>query len=226
MAREHVILLSPEPPDETSRFPDFHNGMYIGGQIRLDAAARYMREHPEAEITLVGGYNRAGEGDVRQSRKVAAMAAFLVEHVVGIAPRMHLVPSLPCSNHNIVAALNDAAVRGDETTRIGVLTNTYHMPRTLWFADQAARTVRPGVTVDFYPLEAEAIVGRSIDEIIVGHEAEYSARLASEERGRELAETGAYADSCLTTRLGGLMPVIREHASVLLTPTERQKLGL
>lgn len=224
MPVERIIVLAASAIGSDGKFVDFKDGMYLGGQIRLEAAAQVASDRPDAELTLVGGYNKTIEGNSQFSNRVRDMHSFIASR----CPGAKLVPvySLPCTYHNFVAVFNSWASGNIEADKVGILTNTYHMKRASAVATRAAAHFKQYAHLQFIPLSAEGILERSIESIIREREEQYAARLESERHGLEQLSTGTYEDSCLTKNLESLRPVLARHSATLLSSSELVRLNL
>jgi hypothetical protein len=215
---EHVVVLAPGAIETNGLFADVQDDTYLGGQVRLEAAAELARSDLSVELTLVGGYNKIGEGDPNTSRKVTDMARFILGH----APEAQVdsVFSLPCTRHNFIAILNKWAQSDMKVEEIGILTNDYHLPRALELAERAAFDTEDYGSVRFTPVSAEDLLGLTGEQHYGQSQGAYLARLASEARGLAELHSGQYVDSCLTENLEQLRFVLAEHAFSLLAADE------
>jgi hypothetical protein len=224
MYSEKIVVLSSSPLQENGQFANFENGLYLGGQVRMEAAAYLAERAVETEFILVGGYNKEGQGDPTTSDKVNDMAAFLMNK----APDANIrsIYSLPCTHHNFVAVFRDCLRRDAQGGDLGILTNEYHMPRALEFARQAAGAFNLQDRLRFVPVPAETVLGTTIESIVGDRLDEYTARVESEQRGLRQLQEGSYEDSCLTKNLDRLQYVIHHHADEVLTDAERRFVGI
>ncbi len=183
---ERVVVLAPGSIGPDDRFANFQDDIYVGGQVRMEAAAQVLKSNPGIEMTLVGGYNRARD-----------MGRFLLARVPDA--NLRFVSSLPCTRHNFEAVLADWEFDNVEigAGEVGILTNAYHSKRAEIFARLAIESIQRYQHVRFVPMIAEDILGLSIDSIVEDSEDAYAARLASEYCGVEQIRAGTYIDSCL-----------------------------
>ncbi len=79
--------------------------------------------------------------------------------------------------------------------------------------------------MQFEPLAAEDILGKSIKTIIGVRKEEYTTRLNHEVEGLQKIRAGTYKDYCLTRDFEQIEPIIYEHAISLLTKDELAQLG-
>lgn len=195
MPIDKIIVLAAESFESDSQFANFHDGMYLGGQVRFEAAAKIATEFPSVEMVLVGGYNRPGQGDSSISDKVDAMMRFIGER----APQAWLSPvySLPCTYHNFVAVFDSWQRQTEEISRVGILSNSFHLPRAQAWAERVAKAAYPDRSVTFVLMSAEEILEVDIKSIVGNRQDEYAARLSSEARGLRQIREGTYQDSCL-----------------------------
>jgi hypothetical protein len=213
-----VIVLSSGLLQADGSFPNFRDGMYLGGQIRMAAAVRLVQKHPNTEIILVGGYDKTKRGDTWISQQVIDMANFLKQLIPTI--KLTIVQTLPCTFHNFVGFINYMQARGIHQEEVDLLTNAYHLPRAQAFANQAAIQLCPEQPIRFNPLAAETILGKSIPSIVGDRMREYETRVTRERQGLDQLKAGAYQESCLGQNLQLLAPLIEEDPAALLTPDE------
>jgi hypothetical protein len=95
--------------------------IYIGGQARMLAAVKAAARFPQAEIVLVGGWEKQDESLLS---KAEDMAAFVSEHVPG--SKVRIVNSLPSTHGNIVALFNTFK---NQKKNLAILSNDYHIKR-------------------------------------------------------------------------------------------------
>jgi len=216
-----IIVLSSTLLQEDGRFGNFEDGMYIGGQVRIEAAVHIAQKYPLIEFTLASGYNKSGHGDIETSEKVDQMAAFILAR----APMANIqkVYSLPCTYHNFVAALRRYR-SSFESQEVGILTNEYHLRRALEFANLAAQTLGYTEQSKFIPIAAEEVLSLQIRAIIGERTGEYAERVRSEAHGLKQLRAGLYEDSCLTRNFASLRHIIKKHGKVLLTDEELDSL--
>jgi hypothetical protein len=203
-------------------FPDFKNGMYLGGHVRMRAAAKIAKDSPETEITLVGGYNKLPDPNPDTSNKANDMAQF-VRSVIPHA-NLRLVYSLPCTHHDFIASFNAWRAENIEIEEVGILTNAYHMKRAEAFAHRAAALLGLGSSVRFIPVPAEAVLGEPIETIVGDRQVEYNTRLKSEAQGIIDLNSGNYRDNCLNDNFEVLLPAISRHAKAIMTEDELAQL--
>lgn len=218
MYPQKIVVLSSSPLRENGEFANFESGMYLGGQIRMEAAVRLVETQPDAELIIVGGYNRDGEGDTSTSNKANDMTKFIGKH--SPKTRVRTIFSLPCTYHNFVAIFLDWAQHNEHADTVGVLTNGYHMPRALEFAKRAAAEM--DVAARFVPVIAENILDASISSIIGDNVQAYKKRLESERQGLAHLRARSYQDSCLTKHRDRLTYILKERRDYLLANTEMQ----
>lgn len=204
-----VIILAAEPMRPDGTFAEFDKGMYLGGQVRMDAAVHIAKKAPATEFIIVGGYNRPSEGDVNMSNKVQSMAQFLRSHCDN--PHLELIYSLPCTRHNFIALFHYWRSTGQQPTEAGVLSATWQLTRAQIFATEISQMFRYKQPTNFVPLMAEEILGLPATNIAGSHQEEYLARLAVEKRGLGQLYNNTYQDSCLR---GGLHLI--EHVNLAL----------
>ena len=224
MKYDKIIILSAERQDNNKRFPNFKNGMYSGGQVRMDAAALIAKSNPSSEIIVVGGYNELGTGDLDSSEKVDEISEFLRARVPNI--RLQLIYSLPCTHHNFVAVFNRWKKENLFPNNVAVLTNSYHLPRAMEFAKRCNDELLKDNMINFHPLSAEDTIGESMEQIIGKRTSEYRSRIDKERDGLKKIISGQYKDYCLTRDFEKLKLTINKRYKELLTQNEAKLLGL
>lgn len=222
MRRERIIILAADNLEQDGTFANFKDGLYAGGQVRMEAAVKIVQDRPEAEITLVGGYDTPAESMSMTSSEVNDMIGFMRKH----CPHAMLQPiySLPCTHHNFVAVFNTWATDNTGVDRISILTNNYHLARARAFAQLAAASFEQYAHVQIELLDAEEILAKPIESIVGDRHDEYTTRLQHEEIGLKQLEDGTYKDSCLTRNRESLQPILTQHGALLLTKNELHQL--
>ncbi len=172
--------------NDQGKFLEYDSGgLYIGGQTRMDAAAR-LAPHISCKILLVGG--GIGAADAQQKwQKVHDMRQFLIRHGVD-RQQLVCIASQPNTLGNLRAVY--ATYRAElEGRRVGVLTNFYHMPRVLRMAADAQFDWR----VTFVPLIAEVQL-KPQNHILDSGTAAILRQVISNIRGVKDWEDGAYEE--------------------------------
>ena len=205
-----LIVPSPAIQHEALIFPDVepHSGLYVGGKVRLTAAAEFSIRYAPRLIIVVGGMARDD-----RFRMVTAMKEFILER----NPRANVKPvnSLPCTRHNIVALFNQLGAELQDK-KIAVLSNEYHLPRLLafWSDLNASYGLKVGQPV--------SVAAESISD--AGHRdtypVAYEKRVRAEGEGLAHLRAGEYFDKCFA-RLGDFADEITLHPDWYLTPDER-----
>jgi len=208
-----IIVLCAEAKEPDGKFPDFKNNVYLGGQIRMEAALALSRKYPNTTFVLVGGYDQKTKKQT--SKKVADMYNFLKRENRSIKTKK--IPSLPCTKHNLVAVFNTLK-QELENQEIGILTNFYHLPRSLQLWTKLVKEEFTNIPAP-WPFCAEAIVDNPIYYMRF---AEYLVRLEQERSGLRDEEKGTYEDSCLTKKIKDFEDVIKQKMDILLTKGERE----
>ncbi|MDP3093141.1 MAG: YdcF family protein [bacterium] len=202
-------------------FPQFLNGKYLGGQIRMDAACRIFEKNNGTKFVLTGGYNEKNGG---RSDKVRDMRKFLEEKCPGI--QIIECPSLPCTRHNLIAIFNTWTKEDTDVIdkKIGLLTNFYHLPRALRFWGELVNSEGfKNIPVPI-PISAESVIDLSGDTYI--RFIEYLLTLDGEIRGLGDNEKGAYNDKCVSDRgLDSFREIVQQRPEILLTNEERKELA-
>jgi len=208
-----IIVLSPEISKERNidkKFPEFANGMYVGGLTRMKAACKLFKNNKESKMILVGGCDENKE----KPEKTEAMGEFLLKKCN--CKNFEQITSLPCSRHNLIAVFNrkKKELKGK---RIGILTNFYHLPRVLMFWKELTAEEFKEVPMPF-SLCAESIIGRaSLDS------SRLIKRINSEIKGLGHIEENSYRDKCLYENWHLYEEFIKKNNSILLTKKERKQ---
>jgi hypothetical protein len=223
MKYEIVIVLCPEKTDKDGRFPEFKDGKYLGGQTRMNATCEIFKKNKKAEFIIVGGYD---PNDNDRSQKMIDMENFLEEQCKKI--KVVKCPSLPCTRHNLIAIFNTWKKKSKDIKgkRIGLLTNFYHLPRTLRFWGELVNKEEfkkiPDPIPTPIPIAAES-VSQISGEIYIRF-TEYILRIDKERDGLRDIENGIYIDSCLLEEnFNQFKRVLKNKQDILLTNEERKK---
>lgn len=229
MKYDIIIVLCPEKKDPDGKFPDFKDGMYLGGQVRMDAAKKIYENNENAEFIVVGGYNskskRSEWEKVDASQKVDDMKSFLKKDCLGI--KIIPIKSLPCTKHNLVAIFNtwknsEEKLKRLKDKKIGLLTNFYHLPRALRFWGELTNTEEfMGIPMPI-SISAESIIELPVNNMHIRF-IEYLLRLEDERRGLKDIENESYAGSCLGKKFDDFKDIIEKYKDILLTESERIK---
>jgi hypothetical protein len=184
---------------------DDSTGLYVGGQVRLAAAAEFSIRYKPRAIVVVGGMTAK-----ERFRQTAAARQFILErnaHANVIA-----INSLPCTRHNVIAVFNQRG-RELEGERTGVLTNAYHLPRFLAFWSNLQQSFGLNLAAPM------AIPAGSISANPLMHSVPYEKRMDAEAAGMADLRAGKYVDRCL-----GKLELFREeliqHPDWYLAPGE------
>lgn len=224
MKYDIIIVPCPEKKDlEDGKFPDYINGLYLGGQIRMDAAISMYKENEGSEFIIVGGYDKDGEG----SQKIGDMDDFLRGECQDI--KITKRPSLPCTFHNLVAIFNMWREYHTELKgrKIGLLTNFYHLPRSLRFWSELNKKEEfKNIFIPFpMAISAESIINVP-PEIYNEKSNGYIFRLIKEAEGLKDIENDNYNDNCLgKDNIKFFQNIARKYPDILLTLEEREKFG-
>ena len=224
MKYDFIIVLCPEKKIGNV-FPEFSNGMYLGGQTRMDAAIELFKNNKETNFVVVGGYDPTDNNNKvnEKSKKVDDMESFLREKCPDI--KLVGVKSLPCTMHNLVAVFNTWINKDKinlENKNIGILTNFYHLPRTLRFALKAKMKISPNNISDFIPICAESLANLQ-DNNMYTRNTEYLLRLESERKGLRDLESDSYKDDCLDKKITQFIGIASKYSDILLTLDERKE---
>jgi hypothetical protein len=209
--RELDLLIVPSPilNDAGTAFPEVDptTGLYVGGHLRMSAAAEFSLQYRPAKVVVVGGLNPK-----HGPRMTQAMAEFLLEKNSGA--NVQRVNSLPCTRHNVVALFTKLR---EELSgkRIGVLSNSFHLPRFLAFWTNL-RPTYGGNIPDPLTIAAESCLSRGpVDQ------SAYEARIAAEQRGLADLRGGKYLDRCLAQLAS--FGELAGHPEFYLSPDEQRR---
>jgi len=177
------------------KFPEYKEGKYLGGQIRMDAAVEIWKKYKKVEFILVGGYDEDGGTDKTLDMKV------YIENKIDkkYNTKIEIVNSLPCTRHNLIAILNKYD-KDLENKTIGILSNFYHIPRilNLWSQLKDDNYKINFNNIKLEPLIAEKQIGVNYPIGVI----EYIVRLEEEIRGLIDINTNAYKDGCFSVKDG------------------------
>jgi hypothetical protein len=224
MTFDYIIILSAAAENIDGKFPNFLNGVYLGGEVRVKAAAKLLDEYPDTDFIVAGGYNEKNVGIAGTSKKVDDIVEFL--RASNHKAKIQEVYSLPCTHHNFVAVFNYWRNNKISPKRVGILSNEYHLPRAMAFANILSPTMLPGSEITFVPLAAETVDASLILKLDEVSQAAYTRRLEYEKTGLQKIRSGMYADYCLTRDFELLKELIYENPDGLLTDTEKLALHL
>ncbi|HSW99674.1 MAG TPA: YdcF family protein [Patescibacteria group bacterium] len=184
---DYLIVLCPGIVNDKGQFDEIDsNGLYLGGQVRMQAAAA-LHTDPTVEIgkyIIVGGGMEKTNITKRQE-KVDCMCSFLKNKGVPKETIVRVVSGADTSGN--FRALWKVFRSELQQKRIGILTNFYHMPRVMRIAQDAQFDWQ----VSFVPICAEAIRPA---EPPLDHIPGLSARIATEIKGLGDWERGEYRD--------------------------------
>ena len=225
MDYDFIIILCAAAANVEGKFPNFLNGMYLGGEVRIKAAAKLLDIYPETNFIVAGGFNEKNIGIAGTSKKVDDIVDFLKDE--NRKASVQEIYSLPCTHHNFVAVFNYWKSNKIYPHNIGILTNEYHLPRALKFADLNAQSILPDRNLSFTPIAAESFYTAMVHELSLADErAAYLKRQEHEKAGLEKINAGDYTDYCLTRDFGLLKDLIYENPDYLLTGNEKLALNL
>lgn len=225
MTFDYIIILSASAKNIDGTFPNYLNDMYLGGEIRVNAAAKLLSKYPEANFIVVGGFNEKNIGIAGTSKKADDTVDFLKGS--NNKASIQVVYSLPCTHHNFVAVFNYWKNNKISPRNVGILTNEYHIPRAIKFAELSAQSIMPDKKISFIPIAAESIDSTfALDTDNATLQTAYTRRLEHEKKGLNSLDAGEYADYCLTRGFELLKDLIYENPDYLLTAAEKLALNL
>ncbi|MFA6271683.1 MAG: ElyC/SanA/YdcF family protein [Patescibacteria group bacterium] len=210
---DFIIVLNPSVVDTDCKFTEFEKGQYLGGQTRMEAALKLSEVNKNTEFILVGGYDQNSS----QSKKVDDMANFLKNRneKINIIKRL----SLPCSHHNFIAVFNEY-YKDLIGKKVGLLTNFYHLPRSLMFYSEVVnKEEKFKVIPTLIPICAESLVDNS--DVLSMRYIEYISRINSEIKGLGDNEKGKYFDNCMEANKKNFIKIAATYPEILLTEYER-----
>lgn len=227
-SHDYIIVLCPEVnPEDKGKFTNFKHGLYLGGGIRMEAAYKLYQKNKKVILILVADYNKdnvSGDDTYKLSYRTDSMRAYLLN--CGVPNKnLRIVNSLPCTRHNLVAVFNNFS-DAFKNKKIGLLTNSYHLPRSLSFWIELKKYQKyynvPSLPD---PIFAEDIIDNNIRYKKSGL---YIARLELEARGVIDVILDNYKDGCIGLSSKGNKLAIRsdykriveENKERLLTPDE------
>lgn len=202
---------------EDGKFPEYHRGMYLGGQTRMDAAVELYKNNKLAKFIVVGGLNKDCN-NIEDSEKTSSMKKYLEKECKEI--NVTSINSLPCTKHNFVAIFAYWEENSQEDLSkktVGVLTNHYHLPRSLKFLSLAQKEFLLSNNPIFNPIAAESVICQP--EVYIKKQ-EYELTSNSEVRGMGDMERGLYRDCLFRGKFDIDNPVLRDNYKKLLSKDE------
>lgn len=193
----------------------------------MEAAYRMYQNNKKAVLILVADYNKddgVSADAYKMSNRTDTMKSYLLNCGV---PEQNLrtVSSLPCTRHNLISVFNNFN-DSFKNKKIGLLTNLYHLPRSLAFWIELKKYKKyhniPNLPD---PISAENIIDSDARYTKSGM---YVARLELEARGIVDVVSGDYEDGCVKLNIKTNKLTIRsdykkiagEDKKYLLTPDE------
>lgn len=227
-----IVLCSEINPEDKGKFTNFKHGLYLGGGIRMEAAYKLYQKNKKTILILVADYNKDNGGNdntYKLSHRTSSMKAYLLN--CGVPDKnLRIVNSLPCTRHNLVAVFNSFS-DDFKNKRVGLLTNSYHLSRSLSFWTELKKYKK----YHNVPSLPDTI---SAEDIIIDNNVRYKkggmyiARLELEVKGVVDLISGNYNDGCIKLNKKSNKSVIRsdyrriikENAKFLLTPDEMKSI--
>ena len=208
-ALDLLIVPSPILNDAGTDFPEVDpaTGLYVGGHLRMSATAEFSLHCQPAKVVVVGGLNPK-----HGCRMTQTMAQFILGK--NSSANVQRVNSLPCTRHNVIAIFNQLR---EELSgkRIGVLSNSYHLPRFLAFWTNL-RTTYGGNIPEPLAIAAESCLTHDpVDQ------SAYEARIAAEQRGLADLRAGKYLDRCLAQL--ATFDELARHPEFYLSPDDQEQ---
>ena len=186
-----VVVPCPAIDDNRRSFPEIVDGIYLGGEARLEGLMRWYNRYPRAVYVLVGAKKRPGQ---RLAEAELAREVFCRRHR---RAQIVVVHTHPCTLHNWLGifAQQPQLVRGKH---VALSTNLYHGPRALALWENALSMWQivvgklPGVFTPSAFLPSE--------EMLPGYpqpaRRPYLRRRRLERQGLEALHAGKYYDGC------------------------------
>lgn len=228
MMYDYIVVLCPEINlEDKGKFTNFKHGLYLGGGIRMEAAYKLYQNNKKTILILVADFNKDDGFSIdgyKLSNRTDSMKAYLLN--CGIPEKnLRIVNSLPCTRHNLIALFNNFS-DSFKNKKIGLLTNSYHLPRSLSFWTELKK-YKKYYNIPNLPdaISAEDIIYNNIRYKKRGM---YIARLELEARGAIDVISGNYKDGCVNLNAKSNKLAIRndykkiteKNKKYLLTPNE------
>jgi len=183
---DYVVVLCASGLNQQGAFDEIdQHGLYLGGQVRMRAAIE-LYNNPlirTGKFILIGG--GVEEQGKEKWRKVVGMRSFLENNAV---PRSNIVCIASGSDTpGNFRALWKVYGSEIEQSRVGILTNFYHLARSMRIAQDA----QFAWDAHFIPICAESIIMAGIP-FSLSHIPELTTRIAQEIKGLSDWEKGEY----------------------------------
>jgi hypothetical protein len=189
---DFILILCPEiNPEDKGKFSDFKHGLYLGGEIRMAAAYELYKQNKKVILTIVADYYPDNENLSHWSR-ADEMKSYLLHRGVP-EKNIKIINSLPCTRHNLVAVFNSWS-EIFKNKKVALLTNSYHLPRSLVFWLELKK-IKKYQNIPSFPIliSAENVVN---NKVRYKNPAMYIARLESELKGIMDCVSENYNDAC------------------------------
>lgn len=184
MKYNYVIVLCASTLND-GKFDEFSkDGSYLGGQVRMQAAADFCKNgNTEKLIVVGGGYGEKNK--LKRWKKVDDMKSFLIGE--GISGKNII---RVCSNSDTSGNLRAIYITLNDNLKnktVGLLTNFYHIPRAMRFAQD------PEFVWNFkmIPICAESVANSSVPTYLK-YSTEFMMRVIGDVVGLRDWENGNY----------------------------------
>lgn len=216
-ASKIIVVLATEVRDEDGKFPNFEKDkqsdrrIYVGGEVRMQAAIKAAQDYPEAKFIMLGGW---AEKNRELISKPDDMANFLKEKV----PNCHIetINSLPSTRSNLVALFNTLGDQLKEN-EVTILTNDYHEERIKAIWDKLRQDEYAGIKDP----EFLTVSKLGLEEEVCKDDDEYKLRVQREAEGVAALNKGEYSESKRVS-VESILKQYPEYAEIILTPKERE----
>jgi uncharacterized SAM-binding protein YcdF (DUF218 family) len=145
---DFVIVLCPSALNKNNSFEEISaSGLYLGGAVRMQSVVDFEKSDTTPKLIVVGGWTKEDEW-----KKINDMRNFLVENGISSKKIIRVIsdPDTLGNMRAIYKTLKDDL----QGKRVGVLTNFYHLPRAMYFANDQ----KFNWSVNFVPICAESVI--------------------------------------------------------------------
>ena len=212
-----IVVPATEIRGADGHFPNFEKDkkfdrhIYVGGEVRMQAAIEAAKKYPEAEFIMLGGW-ALKDGELLS--KPEDMAGFLKENAPEV--KVGIINSLPSTRSNLVALFNTLGEEIKEG-RLIFLTNDYHIDRIQAIWSKLKTEEYP----DMADPEILTVSDLGVKEGVEQAAPEYQLRLEREQEGIEALKRGEYTEQKRIS-IEQVLQKYPKSESIILTPKERQ----
>ena len=185
MIYDYVIILCPSALNSEGKFDELSSdGSYLGGQTRMQAAVDLYKSDKVKNLIVVGG-GIDEQNQRKKWRKVNDMRKFLMNN--NIPPENIIRISSKADTHGNLRAVYKTFRDKLKNKSVGILTNFYHLPRTMRFTyDSQFKWENV-----FIPICAESVI-KSMPLTYLQRIPELLLRIANDIKGIKDWEEGKY----------------------------------